>query len=230
MARGVADRPTAMEQSFIPDVTGVILAGGQSRRMGRDKRLIEFQGERLLRRVQRRMQCLFAEVLLVVAEPCSATELLECMETELVGCRTVVDALPGCGSLGGLYTGLQMARGRRVFAVACDMPFLDAALIRQICSYPDDIVMARVQGRLHPLHAVYSKRCLGALRAMLDRRVLSIQRLRDAPSLSSRVLSEEEVRTADPALSSFLNVNTPQDLDLAGRLAGLLSAPQSCRT
>ena len=205
-----------MGQGWIQGVSGVILAGGQSRRMGRDKRFLDFEGEPLLSRVHSLLQPLFSEVLIVAAKPCPGIDA--------VGCRVVTDLVPGAGSLGGLFTGLEMATQPRIFAVACDMPFLEAGVIRRFASYSTaDIVVAQVKGRIEPLHAVYSKRCLPHLRTMIAQGTLRIHELLRVVSLSRHLLTEDELGDDPAALLSFLNVNTPQDLEQASRL---LTAPR----
>ena len=72
------------------------------------------------------------------------------------------DLIPGCGSLGGLYTGLKQAMTPSVFAVACDMPFLDPVTIRYFLTVQGeaDLVMAKLPNGLHPMHALYHRHCL----------------------------------------------------------------------
>ena len=105
---------------------GVLLAGGKSRRMGVDKRFLRLDGETLLSRALSVFERLFDEVLIVVAGPLP----------ESVGGRhrVVTDLVPNCASLGGLYTGLSLSESPRIFAAACDMPFLNPDLIAYLIS------------------------------------------------------------------------------------------------
>src|SRR5688572_13389852 len=98
------------------EVTGVLLAGGKSRRMGEDKRHLVVGDETLLERGLGVLRSVFQEVLVVIAQDSSPVG---------VDARVVRDLVPECGSLGGLYTGLMRATTSSIFVVACDMPFLD---------------------------------------------------------------------------------------------------------
>ena len=102
------------------DVTGVILAGGKSRRYGRNKALVEFEGMRLIERTVTVMRAVFDQVILVTNTP---------HEYAYLGLPMVQDLIRGLGPLGGIYTGLEMTTEEAGFFVACDMPFLNQSLI-----------------------------------------------------------------------------------------------------
>lgn len=205
--------------STIEQMTGLLLAGGKSRRMGRDKRFLELGGRTLLQRSLDVLEGLFTEVIVSVAEPL----------TELKGlrARVVTDLIPDCATMGGLYSGLSGASHPRVFAAACDMPFLTDSVIRRMADLgrDADVVMVRLANGLQPMHAMYSKACLPHLERMLHAKNLRVQDLVSVSDLSVMILSEEDVREADPQLLSFLNVNQPADLEFARKLlAGKQSA------
>src|SRR5512139_1115829 len=145
---------------MIQNVSGVLIAGGRSRRMGQDKRFMKVGGASVFERTLSLLRGTFAENIVVLAEP---IELLD-----LQGCPVAYDLVPNAGSLGGLYTGLMTASRPRVFAVACDMPFLDPEVIRFMLSHDEtaDVIVASLAGRFHPMQAVYSKCCAPFLRAM----------------------------------------------------------------
>ena len=193
------------------EVAGVLLAGGKSRRMGEDKRFLIVGEETLLERGLRVLRSMFQEVLVVIAQ--DSTPLR-------VDARVVRDLVPECGSLGGLYTGLMQATTPWVFVVACDMPFLDQAVIAQFTKQKvvADIVMARLAARLHPMHALYGKRCLPPLEQMIQARQFKIQELVSHVSLHVQYLTEADLFTIDPSGRSFQNVNTPADLEAAQSL------------
>jgi molybdenum cofactor guanylyltransferase len=190
------------------DVTGILLAGGKSRRMGLDKRFLQLGGETLVRRALSVYERLFTEILIVVAEP--VPELSD------MGYQIVTDLIPNCATLGGLYTGLSFARSRRIFAAACDMPFLSSAVIDHLLQFcDDDIVMPKLVSGLQPMHAVYAKTCLPYFEDMIANNILSIQLVLENYELRARLVPEEALRTLDPQLLSFLNLNTPEDVELA---------------
>ena len=198
------------------EVTGVILAGGKSRRMGEDKRYLVVGEQPLLERGLGVIRSIFQEVLIVIAQDSPPLD---------VDAKVVRDLLPDCGSLGGLYTGLMQATTPWIFVVACDMPFLDQAVIDQFTSRRStaDIVMAKLDARLHPMHALYGKRCLPALEQMIQARQLKIQEIVSQSSLRVQYVTEAELLTIDPSWRSFQNVNTPSDLEAARSLLARVS-------
>ena len=184
-------------------MTGLILAGGKNLRMGKNKAFLEVNGQRIIDRTASLFRGIFDEVILVTNDP------LDYLDLNL---RTVADLLPGKGSLGGVYTGLFHASHERAFVAACDMPFLNADLIRyEIGLAPGfDIIIPRTEDGFQPLHAVYSQRCLPFMEDLLRSDNLKI--IDFFPRVKKRELVTEEIRRFDPGLISFLNVNTPEDL------------------
>jgi molybdenum cofactor guanylyltransferase len=196
---------------MITDVTGILLAGGKSRRMGEDKRFVSIGEHSLLERSRAVLCELFEQVCVVIAQDSPAL---------LAEIPVVHDLVPDCGSLGGLYTGLRQATTRHIFLAACDMPFLQVRLVRYMVGFKEDadIVIASWESRLHPTHAVYSRRCLPVLEDMMHRHDMKIQNLIGDPSLCVRLIEESELRRIDPAGRSFFNINTPSDLEAARAL------------
>ena len=193
------------------EVTGVLLAGGKSRRMGEDKRYLVVGGQTLLERGLAVLRSIFQEVLIVIAQDSLPLG---------VDARVVRDLVPDCGGLGGLYTGLTQATTPCIFVVACYMPFLDQAVIAQFTSRraTADIVMAKLAARLHPMHALYGKGCLPAMEQMILARQLKIQEMVSHASLRVRYVTEADLLTIDPSWRSFHNVNTQADLKVARSL------------
>ena len=204
---------------MIEHVTGVLLAGGRSRRMGADKRFLEVGEKTLVERALEVYEQLFGEILVVVAEPSA--------DLAIIRHRVLIDMIPDCGSLGGLYTGLEGATRERVFAAACDMPFLNSAVIAHLValSGKSDIVMPKLATGLQPMHAVYAKTCLPHFRRMIDARRFTIHEVTQNAMLTVRFVPEDELRTIDPRLLSFLNLNTPADLEFARKLAAQQNTP-----
>ncbi|MGZ8383061.1 MAG: molybdenum cofactor guanylyltransferase [Nitrospira sp.] len=198
-----------MPSHVIKKVSGVLIAGGKSRRMGHDKRFLTVGGISIFRRTLDVLKKTFAETIVVLAEPVDSLDVQ--------GSRVVYDSIPNAGSLGGLFTGLMTSSEPRVFAVACDMPFLDAEVIRFMasCDRTADVVVAELGGRFQPMHAMYSQRCLPFLRAMADRQDLKIQRLFLEKQLRVAVLGKSHLTGLASGQRSFQNINTPDDLALA---------------
>jgi molybdopterin-guanine dinucleotide biosynthesis protein A len=193
------------------EVTGILLAGGKSRRMGEDKRYLVVGEQTLLERGLAVLRSTFQEVLVVIAQ--DSPQLV-------IDARVVRDLMPDCGSLGGLYTGLIQATTPYIFVVACDMPFLDQAVIAQFTGRraTADIVMAKIEARLHPMHALYGKRCLPVVERMILARQLKTQEIVSQSSLRVQYVTEADLLTVDPSGRSFYNVNTPADFEVARSL------------
>jgi len=191
--------------------TGIILAGGKNLRMGQNKAFIKVQGERIIDRVRRIFGELFAEVLLVTNSPGDYLDL---------NLRIVADLYREKGSLGGVFTGLFHASFSHAFVAACDMPFLNPDLISHLVSLSpgNDIVIPRTADGLQPLHAVYSTRCLPFMEDLLRQGNLKI--IDFFHRVKKRELLPEEILPFDPQLTSFLNLNTPEDLERIHRPSG----------
>jgi molybdenum cofactor guanylyltransferase len=196
---------------MITDVTGILLAGGKSRRMGEDKRFLQVGERTLLERSLAVLRSLFQHVLVVIAQDSPPLQ---------ADVAVIRDLVPNCASLGGLYTGLRQASTEHVFVVACDMPFLNPEAVRYVTGLKQeaDIVMAERPSGLQPMHALYSRRCLPVLEEMVRTHHLKIQDIVANPSLKVRLIKGGELSRIDPEGRSFLNVNTPADLDAARKL------------
>ena len=199
--------------------SGIILAGGRSRRLGRAKALEPFQGEPMIRRVISRLSQVTDDLVFVVNDQEQASALPITPETVSLPYRTAVDLYPDGGSLGGIFTGLSAADSQWAFVVACDMPFLNVELLKNMLSYQEghDAVVPRTDGYPEPTHALYNKTCLPHMEKRLRDNDLKIARFFD--EVSVRFLEESEVRETDSDLVSFFNVNTQDDLDRALSLA-----------
>ena len=201
-----------------PNITGVILGGGQSRRMGLDKRRLNWEGEPFLDRVCGLMSSLFDEVLVVTAQ-----EDYDCSHLPV---RLVTDKIPLKGSLGGLYTGLMEAKNTLTFVVACDMPFLLKESISRLCLLPlSDVLVVKLSNGLQPLHARYSKRCAPIIEQMIQEGDLKIQNLVAKPGLTVEIIQETLFDDIDPHRQSFMNINTPADLEFARKTSSHSSLP-----
>ncbi len=193
---------------MIIDVTGILLAGGKSRRMGTDKRFLLVGGQQLYERSLAVLQSVFRDVCIVIAQ--DSPPLLS-------GVPVLRDLVPNCGTLGGIYTGLKESRTEHVFTVACDMPFLNPEVIAYLVSLKRtaDIVIVQSDHGLQPTHALYNRRCLPMLEEMVHGGRLKVQDIIAHPSVEARVVRWDELREIDPEGRSFVNINTPADLEAA---------------
>ena len=195
-------------------VSSIILAGGLSRRLGRDKAIEPIAGEPIIARVVKRLASLTDETVVVVNNAARAKELPLPDDTKIA-----VDIYPDSGSLGGIFSGLAAADSDWGFVVACDMPFLNPRLVAHMltlrCGY--DAVVPMLDGYPEPTHAAYSKACLPHIEKRLKARRLKIAGFFD--DVRVRYVSQQEVEDCDADRLSFFNVNTPEDLARALALA-----------
>jgi len=183
--------------------TGIILAGGKSTRMGKNKALIQIEGIPIIERICVLFKKLFQEVWIITDQ----TEVFHGL-----GAKLHDDLIPNLGALGGLYSGLVLASFPHSFCVACDMPFLREPLIDYLVGGIDGFaaVVPRTKDGWQPLHAVYSKSCLEVITEVVAEKKTKIIDI--YPRIKLRVVEEEEFHSLDPTNESFINVNTPEDL------------------
>jgi len=191
----------------------VIQAGGESRRMGRDKGLAPFLGRPLITRIIERLEPIASEMIVTTNHP---------EAYQFLGLPLFSDLIPGRGALGGLYTALSAATQPLAAVVACDMPFVRPELLAVqrdlLLEKRVDAVVPHLGGGVEPFHAVYRcASCLPHIKAALD----ADKWRADAWFSKANVLlmRKEQIQTFDPELSSFSNVNTPEELHLAEEIA-----------
>ena len=135
--------------------------------------------------------------------------------------RIAVDRFAGAGALGGIYTGMEAAGSDWALVVACDLPFISPPLLRYLAGQRRrdgvDAVVPVIGDRPEPTHALYSRRCLPAIRARLNAGQLKAAGFLE--DVAVRYLDESELRRYDPELLSFFNINDPRDLARARALA-----------
>ncbi|HEY4384581.1 MAG TPA: molybdenum cofactor guanylyltransferase [Ktedonobacteraceae bacterium] len=194
-------------------VSALILAGGRSRRMGRDKAFLSLPDDE-----RRTAQLSFAEQLgTLLSSLCPevifvARDPAQCAGQNLSGVCIVFDEVPDYGPLMGLYSGLRAMQTSHALVVAVDMPFVQPALLAFLLSQPLDeaILMPVVAEMPQVLLAIYPR----ALLPLIENRLRSGRR--DPRSLLDiapvRYIPEAQLRQIDPQLRSFINLNTPEDL------------------
>jgi len=195
----------------------VVLAGGQGRRLGRDKALVElWPGLPLLARVVQVARQLCPQVVVVTDVPGRYAGLSLPVEW-------AVDALPGRGPLAGLVAGLERSAHPYALLLACDLPFLSLPLLAYMLSLPGDYqaLVPRWRGRWQPLHAIYARSCLGPARELLAQGEGSLHSL--LARVQVRPLYPRQVRPYDPLGLSFWDLDRPRQLARARRLAAALS-------
>lgn len=190
------------EADKIDGVTGVILAGGTSTRMGTNKALLKVDGVCLIEGIYRKLKILFKEVLIVTNTPGIY---------DFLPCKKVPDLYPGIGSIAGLHSGLFNSSSNCVFITACDMPNIDIELIRQLYKNHgnQNATIPFSQGGQEPLHAFYSRNCLPIFTTAIENGERKI--LECIEKIDAKLISWETIQTFQGAEKSFLNVNTPDE-------------------
>jgi molybdenum cofactor guanylyltransferase len=198
-------------EAFLMRVTGVILAGGKSRRMGRDKAFLPFGTGVLIERVIEAVTQVADDVLLVTNTP----ELYQCL-----GLPMYADVIPDAGSLGGIYSGLVYANTPYSLCLACDMPFVKPEFLRFLCETAADVdvVIPKNAEDFQPLCAVYAQACRTPIRQCIQAGRLKITGFFD--QVRVRVIAGEELARYDLRDMMFFNANTPEEYEQARRMLG----------
>lgn len=188
-----------------------IIAGGKSVRMGRDKAFVKLAGKPLIQHVIERSRNLGQTETILIANQSERYRHL--------GLPVFSDVCPNKGSLGGIYTALTYAQSPHTLVIACDMPFIKTELLRfMIAQISDaiDIVAPRVGGYPQGLHAIYSQSCRQPIQEQLAANRLKVIRFYDR--MRVRYLDENDYEPYDVDGRSFVNLNTPEELQQARKL------------
>ncbi|PIV21197.1 MAG: molybdenum cofactor guanylyltransferase [Deltaproteobacteria bacterium CG03_land_8_20_14_0_80_45_14] len=184
-------------------ITGIILSGGKSIRMGENKAFIEMEGVPIISAIYSLFKELFQEVIIVTNQK----ELFTHFDS-----RIYADLIPNKGALGGLYTGIFFSTFHYSFCVACDMPFIKKSLVQYLIKNirDDDVIVPRTKDGLQPLHAIYSKNCLDPIKNIIEQgkyKIIDFYHL-----VKIKIVEENDFFSLDPLRESFINVNTPEEL------------------
>lgn len=185
--------------------------------MGQPKPALRFGDETLIERTVARMRSAFDDIVIVAAPEAEAAAMPELSEITLVH-----DETPYAGPVEALARGLRAASHDIAFACSCDLPMLRAKvaswIVTMLNERPEyDAVIAKIGGRLQPLHAAYRRRCADALEAMAARGENRLSAI--AENVKTQILEEAEYRRHDPDALSCFNINTPADYARALKLA-----------
>ena len=185
-------------------MTGIILAGGKNTRMGATKSFLTINGTRLIDIILKVYRDIFSEIIIVTNDPLDYTEFSDV--------AVVTDIYKEKKALGGIYTGLFYASCEYSFVIACDMPFLnkDFILYKTKLTGKHDIIVPLLDDGYQPLHAVYSQRCLPAMKRLTTADKLKITGVYKEMRLMT--INEEQIKPFNQDGRLFLNINTPEDL------------------
>lgn len=187
---------------MIDDITGIILAGGKSTRIGTDKAFLKIGEQTLIEILLAKIKDVFKDTIIIANEV---------ERFDYLGMRVIPDIIPTKGPLGGIYTGLVRSSNFYNFIVACDMPFIDTGLPGYLSKKIDgyDVAVARYNDRLQPLCAFYSKNCIEPIKEQLDRDNLKIRDFFERVKVN--VVNEVEISRLKLDGRAFVNINTPED-------------------
>lgn len=193
-----------------PQITIAIQAGGRSSRMGQDKGLALLAGKPMIEHVLARVAGLGQEILITTNNPAGYAYL---------GLPMAGDAEPGAGALPGLYTALSAARAETVLLLACDMPFVNRALLVYLLSLADqaDVIVPYWQDQYQTMHAVYARDPVRAAVAVAlargQKRMIGFY-----DQVRVRAVAAAEITPFDPDGLTFFNANTPAELAAAATI------------
>jgi molybdopterin-guanine dinucleotide biosynthesis protein A len=186
------------------NVTGIVLAGGSNTRFPLIKGLVKVGGERIIERTVRILREFCDEIIISTNCPENYFYLRE---------KMVGDLYPMAGPAVGIFSALLHSSNDRNFVVACDMPFIKRELIQYIIDVQSDapVVICSRRGYIDPLFGLYRKRLLPVLESHLQRGNTPLYRI--IMSGETHIIHEEEILRLDAGMSSFVNINTPQDFE-----------------
>jgi molybdopterin-guanine dinucleotide biosynthesis protein A len=188
----------------ISDITGVILAGGQSSRFGSNKALALLHGKSLISHVTDIMSAIFTDHLLVTNTP---------EQYDFLNMPMIKDQYPGMGPLAGIHAALMQINTSRAFVVACDMPNVSPELIRYLCSIDAqeyDVVIPWLEKGQEPLFGIYHKKSLPIIDSFLQQKKCQVTMA--LKKLQVRRVNEDEILSVTDDLACFKNINRPADL------------------
>ncbi|MFS1516957.1 molybdenum cofactor guanylyltransferase [Bacillus sp. SM2101] len=192
------------------DVGAIILAGGQSKRMGTNKALLRVEGKYNIVRMKEALQLMFEEIILVTNQE---------QQYKFLEIPIVPDLVDAKGPLAGLQAGLQAAQNDKNVVVACDMPFISTSVTSYLLSQANgcDAVVPIIGGKIHPLYAVYSKSALPIIHSCLKENQLKVVDV--LSRLQVRYINEQELmKLEDIDLGRvFFNMNYPMDYEKVKR-------------
>lgn len=186
-------------------ITAVVLAGGGSSRMGKNKALLKLGNKTMIERVVNPLQRIFNDILVVANEP-NEYKMLK-------GVRFIGDYIntEEKNSLIGLYSGLKQSETSHIFVMGCDMPFVNIEIIRHMTNMlkDEDVIVPFVGGHYQPLHAIYGKGCLPGFEKLLEKKRYKI--IDVFKSVNIKKVIEEDIQEFDPQMFCFENINTYEE-------------------
>lgn len=195
-------------------MNAIILAGGNSSRIGFDKTFIKVEGLTLIERQIKLLYSLFEKIIVVTNNQRKSYSLYEIADKNRFKKMEIIqDISLGQGPLGGIYSGLIAANSFYNFVVACDMPYIDTDLVEYMYKKSSgyDAVVPRINKRYEPLYSLYSKNCLKFIEQLLNKKMFRINRL--FSKIKFKEITSDEVGRFAFGVRIFTNINTREDLE-----------------
>jgi len=200
-------------------VTGIILSGGKSLRMGENKSFLKMADSTIIERVRDLMKSVFNEVILITNTP---------DEYEFLKLPVFEDVYLNKGPLAGIHSGLLNSSTEKNFIISCDLPFISAELIKYLVNFQTDkpISVSKANGNIQPLAGKYSKNCVDIAGRLLENNLTKISkgevRKKNGASVFSLLdkIDVEIVRVDDQPFYKddlYLNMNSIEDYNLVIR-------------
>ncbi len=185
-------------------MNAVILAGGKSSRMGTNKAFLKLKGKTFVELQIELLREMFNEIFISANTP---------SEYEYLNLPIFKDVYPGKGPLGGIYTSLLNSDSFHTFMLACDMPFVGLELIKHLKDLTKefDVVIPKSERGLEPLHAFYSKNCIGPIKRELDEDNLRI--ISFFPHVNVKIVELDSLATSASFHNSIKNLNTRDEYE-----------------
>ncbi|RCK77536.1 MAG: Molybdopterin-guanine dinucleotide biosynthesis protein MobA [Ignavibacteriae bacterium] len=189
------------------DITGIILAGGKSRRMGEDKALIKILDLTAIEIVYEKLKSLFYEILVITNQP---------DKFSFLNVKAYEDVYRNIGPLAGIHSGLAHSSNKFNFFISCDMVLMKKEIIEFIVNrkFEKNIIVPRVYDTLQPLCAVYSKNCISTIESMIEANIRSNQLELNSPLRLIEVMDTEIVeitQNQDNYFNPFFSMNDKKD-------------------
>lgn len=193
-----------INEEILMSVRPVVMAGGKSSRMGRDKAMLDFDGQKMIERTLAVLKAVLPLRPLIVT---NSPELYEGLEADVV-----TDIIKDSGPLAGIHTALGLAGSPYIFVVACDMPMLSAPFMRAMLEEfdgSDVVIPVESETKNHPLHSIYSVKCLPFIEKCLNEKRRRIIAFFPYVKVKEVQMSKFADLCAD---KSCININTPEEL------------------
>jgi len=180
------------------DLQTIILAGGESKRMGSDKGLVKLDGKPLILRVIEAARGVSNRIVIISSNP----------DYERFGVPVFEDIIKDKGPAGGIYTGLLNSKYETNVILSCDLPFVEPSLISVLVSRSgnEDVLIYKDQDFNHPLIGVYKKSLTEHFKKCIDKNILTLSEILEP-------LKVKELDVPEPMKKQVVNVNTKKELD-----------------